>query len=61
MYVISGNMFRPPAILSSGSTLIVRFYANGATDFGFKASYSFILGVLDELAFRPNMGKSGHK
>lgn len=57
MYVISGNMFRPPAILSSGSSLVIRFYANGGTDLGFKASYSFILGALDELAFRPNMGK----
>lgn len=57
MYVISGNIFRPPAILSSGPSLIIRFYANGASDFGFKASYAFILGAVDELAFKPNMGK----
>lgn len=58
MYVISGNMFRPPVILSSGTSIILRFYANGGSDFGFKASYSFILGVPDELAFMPDMGES---
>ncbi|XP_030768359.1 uncharacterized protein LOC115891900 [Sitophilus oryzae] len=59
MYVISGNIFRPPVILTSGPSLTIRFYANGATNLGFKASYSFMLGSLDAKAFEPNLGCGG--
>ncbi|KAG5892626.1 hypothetical protein JTB14_019715 [Gonioctena quinquepunctata] len=60
MQVISGNIFRPSAITSNGPSLAMRFYANGASDFGFKASYSFILGNLDDFVFKPNIGCGGN-
>lgn len=41
--VSSGNRFRPPVIVSSGSSLLIRFYANGGSGLGFKAFYSFII------------------
>lgn len=56
--MISGNIFRPPVIVSSGPSLVVRFYANGASNLGFKASYGFTLGNLDDLVMRSNTGKS---
>ncbi|XP_018561907.1 uncharacterized protein LOC108904022 [Anoplophora glabripennis] len=59
MYVTSGNVFRPPTIISTGPSLVVRFYANGASDFGFKAAYSYILGNLNDLTFTPNIGCGG--
>ncbi|KAJ9595457.1 hypothetical protein L9F63_013368, partial [Diploptera punctata] len=40
--VISGALFRPPVILTTGPSLLVRFYANGGTGLGYKAVYSFI-------------------
>ncbi|KAJ8984815.1 hypothetical protein NQ317_013013 [Molorchus minor] len=57
MYVIAGNIFRPPIIISTGPSMVIRFYANGASGLGFKASYSFILGNLDDATFKPNIGK----
>ncbi|XP_008198359.3 uncharacterized protein Culd [Tribolium castaneum] len=44
IYVTTGNIFRPP-VITSGSALVIRFYANGATSPGFKAYYSFINDV----------------
>ncbi|XP_050310422.1 uncharacterized protein LOC126746290 isoform X2 [Anthonomus grandis grandis] len=41
LYVISGNIFRPPIIKTSGPRLILKFYANGDSNLGFKAIYSF--------------------
>lgn len=41
MFLTTGAIFRPPAITSSGSTLVVKFFANGGTNLGFKAEYSF--------------------
>ncbi|XP_074028468.1 CUB and LDLa domain isoform X4 [Leptinotarsa decemlineata] len=60
MQVISGNTFRPPVITSNGPSMTIRFYANGASDFGFKATYSFILGTLDDLVFKPIIGCGGN-
>ncbi|XP_048522885.1 uncharacterized protein LOC109539560 [Dendroctonus ponderosae] len=59
LYVISGNIFRPPVIVSSGPSLVVRFYANGASNLGFKASYGFTLGNLDDLVMRSNTDCGG--
>ncbi|XP_076265978.1 CUB and LDLa domain [Rhynchophorus ferrugineus] len=59
MYVISGNIFRPLPVVTSGPSLTMRFYANGATNMGFKATYSFILSNLDASAFKPNLGCGG--
>lgn len=56
IYVISGNVFRPPVIVTSGPGLVMRFYANGASDLGFKASYSFTLGNIDDAGLKPNIG-----
>lgn len=44
IFVSTGNIFRPPTILSSGPLLTLRFYANGHTSLGFKASFTFHLG-----------------
>ncbi|CAG9865067.1 unnamed protein product [Phyllotreta striolata] len=60
MYVISGNIFRPPVITSNGPSLVVRFYANGATNLGFKAAYSFVLGNIHDSAFKPYIGCGGN-
>ncbi|CAH1100680.1 unnamed protein product [Psylliodes chrysocephalus] len=60
MYVISGNVFRPPVITSNGPSLVIRFYANGASHLGFKASYSFILGNIHDSAFKPHIGCGGN-
>nr|CAI5831952.1 unnamed protein product [Callosobruchus analis] len=60
MYVMSGNTFRPPVIISNGPSMTMKFYANGGSDYGFKASYSFILGHMDDLAFKPNIGCGGY-
>ncbi|XP_054261630.1 uncharacterized protein LOC128985784 isoform X1 [Macrosteles quadrilineatus] len=51
--VSSGALFRPPAIITSGPSLLVRFYANGGSSIGYKASYSFISGNYDEKAVEP--------
>ncbi|XP_076757885.1 CUB and LDLa domain isoform X2 [Xylocopa sonorina] len=42
--VSSGARFRPPVIMSSGPSLLIRFYANGGTGLGYKAFYSFVIG-----------------
>ncbi|XP_056637208.1 uncharacterized protein LOC130445542 [Diorhabda sublineata] len=60
IYVISGNTFRPPVIISDGPSLVVRFYANGGSNLGFKATYSFILGNLQDSAFKPHIGCGGY-
>lgn len=46
--ISTGTAFRPPVILSSGPSLMVRFYANGGTNLGYKATYSFLSGNLLE-------------
>ncbi|XP_020299717.1 uncharacterized protein LOC109863691 isoform X2 [Pseudomyrmex gracilis] len=42
--VSSGARFRPPVIVSSGPSLLIRFYANGGSGLGYKAFYSFVIG-----------------
>ncbi|XP_043524962.1 uncharacterized protein LOC122536564 [Frieseomelitta varia] len=42
--VSSGARFRPPVIMSTGPSLLLRFYANGGTGLGYKAFYSFVIG-----------------
>ena len=49
----SGARFRPPIIVSSGPSLLIRFYANGGTGLGYKAFYSFILVDIYEKANQP--------
>lgn len=40
--VYSGAIFRPPIIISRGSSLMIRFYANGGTGFGYRATINFV-------------------
>ncbi|XP_051171893.1 uncharacterized protein LOC127288463 isoform X2 [Leptopilina boulardi] len=51
--VSSGVRFRPPVIVSSGPSLLIRFYANGGTGLGYKAFYSFVLGHLYDKSVQP--------
>ncbi|RZF41963.1 hypothetical protein LSTR_LSTR012340 [Laodelphax striatellus] len=51
--VSSGIEFRPPVILSSGPSLLIRFYANGGSGIGYKASYSFVTGTYEEKLVKP--------
>lgn len=49
----SGARFRPPVIVNSGPSLLIRFYANGGTGFGYKAFYSFVMGNLHDKSIQP--------
>ncbi|KAJ8676023.1 hypothetical protein QAD02_011809, partial [Eretmocerus hayati] len=40
--VSSGARSRPPTIVSTGPSVLLRFYANGGTGLGYKAFYSFV-------------------
>ncbi|XP_076167168.1 CUB and LDLa domain isoform X2 [Ptiloglossa arizonensis] len=51
--VSSGTRFRPPVIMSSGSSLLIRFYANGGTGLGYKAFYSFVIGHTLDKSVQP--------
>ncbi|XP_069689254.1 uncharacterized protein Culd isoform X2 [Periplaneta americana] len=51
--VSSGSLFRPPVILTTGPSMLVRFYANGGTGSGFKAIYSFVTENFQESAIIP--------
>lgn len=51
--VSSGARFRPPVIVSSGPSLLIRFYANGGTGLGYKAFYSFVFGHLLDKTVQP--------
>ncbi|XP_068082158.1 uncharacterized protein Culd [Anabrus simplex] len=53
MEISSGSVFRPPVILTTGPSLMIRFYANGGTNLGYKAIYSFINGNLLEKNVKP--------
>ncbi|XP_068897152.1 uncharacterized protein Culd, partial [Tenebrio molitor] len=60
IYVTTGDLFRPAVITSSGSALMIRFYANGATNLGFKAYYSFLLGQASDVQRAPDIDCGGH-
>ncbi|XP_011874047.1 PREDICTED: uncharacterized protein LOC105565445 isoform X2 [Vollenhovia emeryi] len=51
--VSSGARFRPPVIVSSGPSLLIRFYANGGTGLGYKAFYSFVIGHTYDKSVQP--------
>ncbi|XP_063975201.1 uncharacterized protein LOC135161499 isoform X2 [Diachasmimorpha longicaudata] len=51
--VSSGARFRPPIIVSSGPSLLIRFYANGGTGLGYKAFYSYVIGHSYENSVQP--------
>ncbi|CAO1345668.1 unnamed protein product [Diamesa serratosioi] len=39
---VKGTIFRPPVLISSGSSVMIRFHANGSTDIGYKAKVTFL-------------------
>ncbi|KAK0174857.1 hypothetical protein PV327_010578 [Microctonus hyperodae] len=51
--VSSGARFRPPIIVSTGPSLLIRFYANGGTNLGYKAFYSYVIGHLYDKSIQP--------
>nr|XP_012225023.1 PREDICTED: uncharacterized protein LOC105673750 isoform X1 [Linepithema humile] len=51
--VSSGARFRPPVIVSSGPSLLIRFYANGGAGLGYKAFYSFVIGHTYDKSIQP--------
>ncbi|XP_050436674.1 uncharacterized protein LOC126843295 isoform X2 [Adelges cooleyi] len=54
-----GALTRPPALLTSGPTLYVKFFANGVSSVGYKAQYSFIHGNIKNSILRPNTNCGG--
>ncbi|XP_017769077.1 PREDICTED: uncharacterized protein LOC108557170 isoform X2 [Nicrophorus vespilloides] len=60
MHVTTGNIFRPPILISNGPTLVIRFYANGGSNLGFKASYMFLLGEYDNSTLKPDTDCGGY-
>lgn len=42
-FYVTGNIFRPPFLISSGNSVAVRFNANGNSDLGYRAKVSFII------------------
>ncbi|RZB39741.1 uncharacterized protein BDFB_009155, partial [Asbolus verrucosus] len=60
MYITTGNIFRPPVITTSGPSLTIRFYANGVTNYGYKAFYTFKLGHVSDIQLKPNIDCGGH-
>lgn len=39
---VSGSTFRPPILISSGPGLMIRFYANGGSEVGYRADVSIL-------------------
>jgi len=56
----TGSTFRPPILISSGPSLIVRFYANGVSDVGYKAKVTFIASQqVDDPILKPQLNCGG--
>lgn len=51
--VSSGARFRPPVVVSTGPSLLIRFYANGGASLGYKAFYSFVIGHTYDKSIQP--------
>ncbi|XP_060528515.1 uncharacterized protein LOC132703346 [Cylas formicarius] len=60
MYVTTGNIFRPPIVITTGPNLTMKFYANGASNIGFKATYSFILENIGDGVIKANTACGGY-
>lgn len=59
MFVTTGFLFRPPILTSSGPTMVIRFYANGGTNIGFKLMYTYLLGDQNNTASKTNTDCGG--
>uniref|UniRef100_A0A1B6DQF5 CUB domain-containing protein n=2 Tax=Clastoptera arizonana TaxID=38151 RepID=A0A1B6DQF5_9HEMI len=51
--VTSGSIFRPPVVITTGPSLLIRFYANGGSGIGYKGSFSFLTGHIEDNAVEP--------
>lgn len=38
----TGDVFRPPIIMSSGPSILIRFFANGNTGFGYRGTVRYL-------------------
>ncbi|XP_053676710.1 uncharacterized protein LOC128726892 [Anopheles nili] len=57
---VSGAMFRPPVIQSSGPSMIIRFYANGGSALGYRALVSFVhVTSAADVSLHPNTNCGG--
>ncbi|KAF4533110.1 hypothetical protein B566_EDAN003830 [Ephemera danica] len=51
--VSSGASFRPPAVVSTGPSLLIRFYANGGAGLGYRATFTFTTDSNNDSTLRP--------
>lgn len=59
--MFTGEIFRPPIIVSSGPSLLIRFNANGATGMGYRAVINFVEeSQIDDVEIRPDTNCGGH-
>uniref|UniRef100_A0A182JAU4 Uncharacterized protein n=1 Tax=Anopheles atroparvus TaxID=41427 RepID=A0A182JAU4_ANOAO len=57
---VSGALFRPPVIQSTGPSMIIRFYANGGSGLGYRALVSFLnIASSSEESLHPNTNCGG--
>ncbi|XP_058122931.1 uncharacterized protein LOC131293914 [Anopheles ziemanni] len=57
---VSGAIFRPPVIQSTGPSMIIRFYANGGSGLGYRALVSFLnIASSAEESLHPNTNCGG--
>ncbi|KFB45013.1 AGAP006066-PA-like protein [Anopheles sinensis] len=57
---VSGAIFRPPVIQSTGPSMIIRFYANGGSGLGYRALVSFLnIDSSAEESLHPNTNCGG--
>lgn len=61
MDVFTGTIFRPPVLISSGPSLLLRFNANGATGMGYRAIVYFVTTFqLNDTQIKPDTNCGGH-
>uniref|UniRef100_A0A182NKH7 CUB domain-containing protein n=1 Tax=Anopheles dirus TaxID=7168 RepID=A0A182NKH7_9DIPT len=57
---VSGAIFRPPVIQSTGPSMIIRFYANGGSGLGYRATVSFVhVASASDVSLHPNTNCGG--
>lgn len=57
---VTGATFRPPILISSGSSIMIRFHANGGSDAGYKAKITFLTdGQASDADMKPRTGCGG--
>jgi hypothetical protein len=56
---VSGSIFRPPFLISSGPSVTIRFMANGGSDLGYRAKITFVTTYDDDVDVRINTNCGG--